>query len=118
MARTVTLFGIPNCDQIKRSRAWLDENGIAYKFHDFKRAGLDAKALDAWLATAGAERLVNRKGTTWRKFSDAERAQADTMAGARALMIANPSLIKRPVLDIDGSITVGFDAENYKKRFA
>ena len=118
MARTVTLFGIPNCDQIKRSRAWLDEHGIAYKFHDFKRAGLDPQALDFWLTAAGPERLVNRKGTTWRKFSDAERAQADTTAGARALMIANPSLIKRPVLDIDGSITVGFDADDYKKRFA
>ncbi len=118
MARTVTLFGIPNCDQIKRSRAWLDENGIAYKFHDFKRAGLDANSLDAWLAAAGAGQLVNRKGTTWRKFSNAERAQADTTAGARALMIANPSLIKRPVTDIDGSITVGFDADDYKKLFA
>ncbi len=118
MARTVTLFGIPNCDQIKRARAWLDENGIAYKFHDFKGAGLDVQALDAWLATAGPVQLVNRKGTTWRKFSDAERAQADTTAGARALMIANPSLIKRPVLDIDGRITVGFGADDYKKLFA
>ena len=118
MARTVTLFGIPNCDQIKRSRAWLDEHGIAYTFHDFKRAGLDPQALDTWLTAAGPERLVNRKGTTWRKFSDAERAQADTAPGARALMIANPSLIKRPVLDIDGRITVGFAADDYEKLFA
>ncbi len=118
MARTVTLFGIPNCDQIRRARAWLDERGVAYTFHDFKRAGLDAQALDGWLAAAGAERLLNRKGTTWRKFSDAERARADSAAGARALLIANPSLIKRPVLDIDGSITVGFDAGDYEKLFA
>jgi Spx/MgsR family transcriptional regulator len=118
LARTVTLFGIPNCDQIKRSRAWLDKHGVAYNFHDFKRAGLDPQALDSWLTAAGPERLVNRKGTTWRKFSDAERAQADTTAGARALMVANHSLIKRPVLDIDGSIIVGFDADDYKKLFA
>lgn len=118
MARTVTLFGIPNCDQIRRARAWLEARGIDYAFHDFKRAGLEARLLDHWLATAGCERLVNRKGTTWRALSEAERAAADDAAAARTLMLAHPSLVKRPVMDIDGRITVGFDAGDYARLFA
>jgi Spx/MgsR family transcriptional regulator len=117
LAHAVTLYGIANCDQVRRARGWLDAHRVDYHFHDFKRAGLDAARVNAWIAAAGAGRLVNRKGTTWRKLTEAERTAADDNGGAGALMTANPSLVKRPVLDIDGSITIGFDTTVYGKLF-
>lgn len=106
----ITLYGIPNCDTVKRARAWLDEAGVAYLFHDFKKQGVPPDRLDTWIASLGWEPLVNRKGTTWRRLDDATRAGVQDAASARALMLAQPSVIKRPVVDWNGRHTVGFDA--------
>ena len=107
----MTLYGIPNCDTVKRARAWLAEQGIAHEFHDFKKAGVPEARLDAWLAAVGWETLLNRQGTTWRKLPDATREAVIDAASARAVMLAHPSAIKRPVVEWpDGRVTVGFDA--------
>ena len=116
---TTTLYGIPNCDTVKRARAWLAGQGIAHEFHDFKKAGVPEARLDAWLATVGWETLLNRKGTMWRRLDDATRAAVTGADQARALMLAQPSVIKRPVVDWpDGSTTVGFDADEFARRAA
>jgi Spx/MgsR family transcriptional regulator len=108
------LYGIPNCDTVKRARAWLEGAGRAHEFHDFKKSGVPADRLDAWLAAAGWELLLNRKGTMWRKLSDAQRAAVTDATSARTLMLAVPSVIKRPVVEWDdGRITVGFDAARW-----
>ena len=105
------LYGIPNCDTVKRARAWLADNGLAHEFHDFKKDGVPEPRLDAWLAAVGWEALLNRKGTMWRKLDEAQRAAVVDAASARALMLQVPSVIKRPVVEWDdGRITVGFDA--------
>jgi Spx/MgsR family transcriptional regulator len=105
----LTLYGIPNCDTVKKARAWLTENGHSYTFHDFKKQGVPADRLDAWLQTLGWEALVNRQGTTWRKLDDAVRLMVVDSSSARTLMLANPSVIKRPVLERDGCpLSVGF----------
>ncbi len=106
------LYGIPNCDTVKRARAWLEANGRAHEFHDFKKAGVPPARLDAWLRSAGWETVLNRKGTMWRKLDETRRAQVTGAASARELMLEVPSVIKRPVVEWDdGRITVGFDAE-------
>jgi Spx/MgsR family transcriptional regulator len=108
------LYGIPNCDTVKRARAWLAEHGHDAAFHDFKKAGVPPDRLDAWLAAAGWERLLNRKGTMWRKLDEAQRVAVVDAASARALMLQQPSVIKRPVVEWDdGRITVGFDAAGW-----
>ncbi|MES2184903.1 MAG: Spx/MgsR family RNA polymerase-binding regulatory protein [Pseudomonadota bacterium] len=113
----ITLYGIPNCDTVKKARAWLTGQGLAYTFHDFKKQGVPADRLDAWLAAAGTERLVNRKGTTWRGLDAATQAGAGAPAGARALLLEHASAIKRPVVEwADGAITVGFDAADWSNR--
>ena len=105
------LYGIPNCDTVKRARAWLAGQGVVYEFHDFKKAGVPEARLDAWLAAVGWETLLNRKGTMWRKLSDVERAAVTDRGTARALMLAHASIIKRPVVEwADGQVTVGFEA--------
>ena len=104
------VYGIPNCDTVKRARAWLTEQGVAYMFHDFKKSGVPPQRLDAWVAAAGWETVLNRKGNTWRRLDEAQRAAVTGAAPARALMLAEPSVIKRPVVEWpDGRITVGFD---------
>jgi len=114
---TVTVFGIPNCDTVKRARAWLGEQGVAHAFHDFKKSGVPADRLDAWLAEIGWERLVNRSGTTWRKLDEATRGKVSNAPSARELMREQPSVIKRPVVDWgDGTSTVGFDADDWRAR--
>ena len=111
------VYGIPNCDTVKRARAWLAEHGHAPVFHDFKKAGVPPARLDAWLAAAGWETLLNRKGTMWRKLDEARRAQVTDAGSARALMLEVPSVIKRPVVEWDdGRITVGFDADAWSAR--
>jgi Spx/MgsR family transcriptional regulator len=106
-----TLFGIPNCDTVKRARAWLTAQGVEHRFHDFKKAGVPPERLDAWLAAAGWQRLVNRQGSTWRKLAAADQAAVADSASARALLLAQPSIVKRPVVDWpDGSVTVGLDS--------
>jgi Spx/MgsR family transcriptional regulator len=105
----VTLYGIRNCDTVKRARAWLDGRGVAYAFHDYKTAGIDAARLRAWAEELGWERLLNRAGTTFRKLPDAEKEGLDADK-AVALMLAQPSMIKRPVLDLGRRRLLGFDA--------
>jgi len=111
-----TLYGIPNCDTVKRARAWLDEHGVAYRFHDFKKEGVPEARLDQWLLAPGWEALVNRRGTTWRRLDDAARATVIDAPSARAALLANPSLIKRPVVEWGPSVgvTTGFDADQWK----
>ena len=105
-----TLFGIPNCDTVKKARAWLASHGVEHAFHDFRKEGVPADRLERWMQAAGWEKLLNRQGTTWRKLDPAAQAQAGDPAGARALMQAQPSVIKRPVVEwADGRTTVGFD---------
>jgi len=108
------VYGIPNCDTVKRARAWLTEQGRDFSFHDFKKAGVPEARLDAWIAALGWEPLVNRQGTTWRKLDETVRAGVVDAASARALMLAQASVIKRPVVEWDdGRITVGFDAARW-----
>ena len=114
---TITLYGIPNCDTVKKARTWLDGRGVAYTFHDFKKLGLPKTAAQAWLKELGADTVINRKGTTWRSLDDAQKQQADNAAGALALITAQPSLVKRPVLDRDGALSVGFSPDTYAKFF-
>lgn len=104
---TLTLYGIPNCDTMKKARVWLDGQGIAHRFHDYKKAGIDRATLERWVAALGWEALLNRSGTTFRKLPDADKADLDKDR-AVALMAANPSTIKRPVIEHPGGILVGF----------
>lgn len=113
----ITLHGIPNCDTVKRARAWMAEQGVACTFHDFAKAGVPADRLQAWVQACGWEALLNRKGTTWRKLDDTRRAAVVDAASAMAVMRAHPSCIKRPVVDwADGASTVGFDAADWLAR--
>ena len=115
--RPVTIFGIPNCDTMKKARAWLDSHGVAYDFHDYKKAGIDRQRLEAWSKKVGWEALLNRAGTTFRKLLDADKQDIDARK-ALDLMLAQPSLIKRPVLDLGGGkLLVGFKPENYDEAF-
>jgi arsenate reductase len=110
MTTATTIYGIANCDTVKRARAWLVAHGVEHRFHDFKKQGVPAPHLERWLAALGRDRLLNRQGTTWRKLDDAGRAKAVEDAGACRLMIDQPSVIKRPVVEwADARITVGFD---------
>jgi arsenate reductase (glutaredoxin) len=113
----LTLYGIPNCDTVKKARAWLAEHGVAVAFHDFKKQGIPEAALDAWIAAVGWEALVNRSGTTWRKLDTAAQAAVTRADSASALLLAHPSAIKRPVVQWpDGAITVGFQPERFRQR--
>lgn len=110
------LYGIPNCDTVKKARGWLDAHGVAFAFHDFKKAGVPAAALEQWVDRLGWEVLLNRAGTTFRKLPEAERTGLDRDR-AVALMLANPSAIKRPVL-VDGDrVEVGFKPDRYAALF-
>jgi arsenate reductase len=112
------LYGIPNCDTVKRARDWL-ANGVACEFHDFKKAGVPADRLTAWVAAAGWERVLNRKGNTWRQLDAGTQAAVVDAASAQALMRAQASVIKRPVVEWDdGRITVGFDAPSWAAALA
>ena len=102
MAKTVTIYGIKNCDTMKKARAWLDQRGVAYAFHDYKSAGVERGTLERWARETGWETLLNRAGTTFRKLADKDK-EGLTEKKAIALMLAQPSMIKRPVLDIGGS---------------
>lgn len=104
---TLTLYGIPNCDTVKKARVWLDGRGIAHGFHDYKKAGIDADTLSGWARAVGWEVLLNRAGTTWRKLPDEAREGVDE-AKAIALMVEQPSLIKRPVVTGGARLLVGF----------
>jgi len=113
---TITLHGIKACDTMKKARDWLDGHGVAYAFHDYKVAGIDEATLERWAGQVGWEVLLNRAGTTFRKLPDADKTGLD-QTKAIALMLAQPSMIKRPVLDVDGALTVGFKPDIYARVF-
>ncbi len=112
MAKPITIYGIKNCDTMKKARAWLDAKRIPYAFHDYKAAGIDRVRLERWAEQVGWETLLNRAGTTFRKLPDAEKAGLDARK-ALALMLAHPAMIKRPVLDVGGRLLVGFQPDKY-----
>jgi len=105
----IVLYGIPNCDTVKKARAWLDGGGVAYRFHDFKKDGFPAQRADAWITQLGWEPLLNRKGTTWRKLDASAQQRVTDAAAAKALMQAQPTVVKRPVVEWPDTLTVGFD---------
>ena len=110
---TTTIYGIKACDTMKKARDWLDGHGVAYGFHDYKVAGVDRASLESWSKVVGWETLLNRAGTTFRKLPDADKQNLDE-AKAIALMLAQPSMIKRPVLDLQGRLLVGFKSDQYQ----
>ncbi len=110
------LYGIKACDTMKKARAWLEAHTVAHHFHDYKTAGIDRATLEGWAKQVGWEVLLNRAGTTFKKLPDADK-EGLTEKKAIALMLAQPSMIKRPVLDAKGKLTVGFKPEEYKKLF-
>jgi len=112
-ATAVTIYGIKNCDTMKKARAWLDQRGVAYAFHDYKTAGIERARLEGWARQVSWETLLNRAGTTFRKLPDKDR-DGLTEKKAIALMLAQPSMIKRPVLDIGGRLLVGFNPAEYE----
>lgn len=109
---TITMYGIPNCDTVKKARTWLDARGVAFAFHDYKKAGIDAGRLRGWVEEHGWELLLNRAGTTFRALPDADKADLDADK-AITLMLAQPSMIKRPVLDLGTRTLVGFKPDIY-----
>ena len=112
----VTLYGIKNCDTIKKARNWLNERGIDYRFHDYRADGIDAETIEQWLLHVDWEILLNRRGTTWRKLEPEVQA-ATNRDNVVALLLEYPAMIKRPVLDIDNVISVGFKSEYYENIF-
>ncbi|MEX3955577.1 ArsC family reductase [Trinickia sp. EG282A] len=115
--RTI-VYGIPNCDTVKKARTWLEARGVPFEFHDFKKAGLSAALVKSWLADVSMESLLNRRGTTWRGLPDEAKAAAETLDGAIALMVEKPSIVKRPVVVVDGRVkSLGFSADEYASLF-
>lgn len=114
---SITLYGIPNCDTVKKARTWLDASGTDYTFHDFKKQGISRELISGWLRDVPWDVLVNRKGTTWRNLNDAQKAAVTDDASAIALMLESPSIIKRPVLSGAGKTSVGFSADQYQQIF-
>jgi arsenate reductase len=125
----IRLFGIPNCDTVKKARTWLEQQGIPFEFHNFKKDGLTQTQVEVWLQKVELDTLINRKGTTWRALTDEQKSSADNRADAIALILENPSLVKRPVLQIDSEahqhalqhavlhVSVGFNDQLYQTIF-
>lgn len=114
----VILYGIPNCDTVKKARTWLDQHKISYQFHDFKQAGIDAKSIQRWIDAMGIDIVLNKKSTTWRGLDATQQASAANVKKAIQLMREHTSLIKRPVLEQNGQVlVVGFDAAKYSSLF-
>ena len=113
----ITIYGIKNCDTIKKARAWLDARGVSYAFHEYKSVGIDRARLEQWAKRVGWETLLNRAGTTFRALPDSKKAELDA-GRAIALMLAQPTMIKRPVLAIGDRLLVGFKPEQYAAVFA
>jgi len=112
----IILYGIPNCETVKKARAWLTARGLQYVFHDFKKQGVPVDRLEAWIQAVGVDKLINRQGTTWRKLDTDSQASASAGSGALTLMQTSSSVIKRPVVEWQGSggaVTAGFDAEKW-----
>ncbi|HWX13136.1 MAG TPA: ArsC family reductase [Trinickia sp.] len=116
-ARTV-VYGIPNCDTVKKARSWLEARGVPFEFHDFKKAGLSPSLVKSWLADVSLDALLNRRGTTWRALPDETKAAAEVVDGAIALMVEKPSVVKRPVVVVDGRVkSLGFSVAQYEALF-
>jgi arsenate reductase len=114
---SVTLYGIPNCDTVKKARTWLDGKGIAYTFHDYKKQGADPAKLASWAEKAGWEKVLNRAGTTFKKLPDADKEGLDAAKAVR-VMAANPSAIKRPIVEYPGGLLVGFAPDAWEEALA
>ena len=115
MSKITTVYGIPNCDTVKKARTWLSEQGITYQFHDFKKQGVPAERLPDWMQAVGWEKLLNRQGTTWRKLDEDTKASAVDAVSAAAVMQEHASTIKRSVVEwADGKITIGFKADEWQ----
>lgn len=116
---TIILYGIPNCDTVKKARAWLGEQGLDYQFHDFKKQGVPADRVPAWMAAVGWDKLLNRQGTSWRRLDPAVQARVSDAASAAVLVQEHPSVIKRPLVEWSGTptgrVTVGFKAEAWNE---
>ena len=113
----ITIYGIKNCDTMKKARTWLDQKGIDYTFHDYKASGIDRAHLETWTEEMGWETVLNRAGTTFKKLDEADRQDLDR-AKAIELMLAQPSMIKRPVLEANGALVIGFKPELYEAAFS
>jgi arsenate reductase len=115
---SITLFGIPNCDTVKKARTWLEQEAIPFVFHNFKKDGLSQAQVEVWLQKIDLNTLINRKSTSWRALSEEQKSQADNRVEAIALLLANPSLIKRPVLQVESKerqhVGVGFNDQQYQ----
>nr|WP_298925145.1 ArsC family reductase [uncultured Erythrobacter sp.] len=109
----IHFYGIPNCDTVKKARKWLDANGLDYTFHDYKKKGADADKIAAWIADKGVDVVLNKRGTTFRKLSDSEKADAGHASSATALLVQHPSMIKRPVIEHANGILVGFKEDEW-----
>ena len=114
---TLTVYGIPNCDTIKKARTWLEAHDVAYAFHDYKKAGIDEAQLTRWIDAIGWEPLLNKRGTTYRKLSDGDKADIDAAKAAR-LLEDNPSMIKRPIVEHEGGLLVGFKEDEWSAHFS
>lgn len=114
----LTVYGIPNCDTVKKALTWLKDKGIAYEFHDYKKKGISSEKLEEWLTQVPYDKLVNRAGTTFKKLSDEEKSRITDNASAIALMLEKTSVIKRPIVEADKILAVGFKAEEYENIFS
>ncbi len=114
---SITIYGIKACDTMKKARTWLDDHGVTYAFHDYKAVGIDRASLERWAGQVGWEVLLNRSGTTFRKLADADKTDLN-QDKAIALMLDQPSMIKRPVLDVGGELLVGFKPDAYAAKFS
>jgi len=112
----ITLYGIPNCDTVRKARRWLEQHAVDYRFHDVRADGLNAEATAAWVAKLGHEQLINRRSTSWRALSDTAREGLDDTRAA-ALILEQPTLMRRPLLDKDGELHTGFSVEQYRQLF-
>ncbi len=117
MADQITLYGIPNCDSVKKARKWLDGNSVSYDFHNYKKDSIDSKTLTQWCKKVGWEVLLNKRGTTWRKLSEDQQSGLN-QSKAIALMIENTSIIKRPVMQFGDQLLVGFDESTFEEHFS
>lgn len=113
-----TLYGIKNCDTVKKARKWLDNNGIDYQFHDFRADGLTEAKVNDWIAEPGLEAIINKRSTTWKGLSEQNKLNIFDVSSAPALIVANPTIIKRPLLEASETTQVGFNAEQYSTLFS
>lgn len=113
----ITLYGIPNCDTVKKARTWLDQNNVEHQFHDFRKDGVDAAQVKQWIADLGVDTLINKRSTSWKALSDEQKSGLNDST-ALELILESPTLIKRPLLDKDGELQVGFKAATYETTFA